>query len=178
MVKFYIPCRYNNDHGLSSPDHGLSSPARAACPPFYYYKKARCMRRMYRRLKLQLPKPCVFIWFPTGETVLQNRICSECTRMYPNVPRMYLRMYLLGLLLVETLFSVADPGAAPCCKINDGQSLPSCTLMCNQGCRWSVGCVPRVSLRVYVHSVCCYTVMPFVCARAATEGIHERSRSP
>ena len=83
MVKFYIPRRYNNDHGLSSPDHGLSSPARAPCPPFYYYKKARCMRRMYRRLKLQFPKAMCFHMVSNGGNCAAK---SNLLRMYPNVP--------------------------------------------------------------------------------------------
>ena len=70
-VKFYNPRRYSRDHRLPSL-------ARAPWPPFYYYKKVRCMRRMCGRTGLSLLQDLVFTRSPK----------SGCRALGWNVPRM------------------------------------------------------------------------------------------
>ena len=76
MVTFYNPRRHR--HG-----HGVPAPARAPCPPFYYYKKVRCMRRMCRCIGQPLPEVLCFITLSeSGRRALNSNV----PRMCPNVP--------------------------------------------------------------------------------------------
>ena len=75
-VKFYNPRRYSRDHRLPSL-------ARDPWPPFYYYKKVRCMRRMCRRTGLPLLEDLFFHTFSKSGCRALN---SNVPRMCPNVP--------------------------------------------------------------------------------------------
>ena len=76
VVKFYNPRRYSRGHRRPSL-------ARAPWPPFYYYKKVRCMRRMCGRTGLPLLEDLCFHTLSKSGCRAFN---SNVLRMCPNVP--------------------------------------------------------------------------------------------
>ena len=112
---------------------------------------------------LLFSKPYVFIATPAATAVQygpQKRSTCFQFECAPTAPRMCHRVCQLGLTLNKT------------CLRCEPKSRPSCCT------RWRCSAtVTRESCRAYVHTGCVVPTCLF-CARAVTEGAHERNRSP
>ena len=108
-------------------------------------------------------KPYFFIATPAATAVpygLQKRSTCFQFECAPTAPRMCHGVCQLGLTPNKTYFR-CEPKSQPSC----------CT-------RWRCSAtVTRESCRAYVHTGCVVPTCDF-CARAVTEGAHERNRSP